>query len=59
MKLKKFRIRYCIAPERAEQYLEVTCTDKEAAKCIVKHLVEGSSAFPRHADIHAVNEITG
>lgn len=57
MKLKKFRVRYCIAPERAEQYLEVACTDKEAAKCIVKHLVEGSSAFPRHVDIHAVNEI--
>lgn len=57
MKLKKFRVRYCIAPERAEQYLEVTCTDKEAAKCIVKQLVEKSSTFPRHVDIHAIDEI--
>ena len=37
MKLKKFKVRYCISPERCERIEEVLCSDADAAKNIIKY----------------------
>lgn len=58
MKLKKFKVRYCISPERAEREEIVVCNDEQSAKNIIKHSVAESSIASRYASIHEVVEVS-
>ena len=59
MKLKKFKVRYCISPERCERIEEVLCSDADAAKNIVKYGAQQGSMQQRQVSIHDVVEIDG
>ena len=60
MKLKRFKVRFCVSPERDEQEEIVMCSDEQSAKNIIKHKVAVSSmSLQRHTSIHEVVEIAG
>jgi hypothetical protein len=56
MTLKKFKVRYCVSPERDERVDEVHCTDKCSAENIILHSVR--ELLPKAiVSIHKVEEI--
>jgi len=59
MKLKKFRVRYCISPMREELTTEVVCSDEIAAKNIVTNMASQGNSKQMHVSIHEIVEIAG